>query len=408
MNKLNLPYNRQYLDENDIEAVVSALKSDFITTGPQANLFEQDIARYSGAKYAVACSSGTAALHLALLALNLNKKDSVLTTPNTFVADANAALFVGARVVLSDIRKDNANLDEEMVRSKLRERPDIKVVIPVHFAGQPVDIEAISEISKEFGVTVIEDSCHALGASYIDSKGEEFKVGSCQHSTMSIFSFHPIKSITTGEGGAITTNDENLYKKLKRLRSHGVTRESDLVQNKQLGFSEVDGDLVLNPWYYEMQELAPNYRISDFQCALGRSQLSKLDEFISRRKILSNIYLKEIREKIPKEAIPLTISNNVSSAHHLFVVKINFNKLRGGRAALMIYLKKNGVQTQVNYMPIHLHPYYQDYFKNKMVLPVAEKYYSECLSLPLFFGMGDDDPAYVINLLEEALKILRK
>jgi UDP-4-amino-4,6-dideoxy-N-acetyl-beta-L-altrosamine transaminase len=407
MNKLDLPYNRQYIDNDDIQAVVKALKSDFLTTGPEVDLFEKDIAKYCGSKYAVVCANGTAALHLALMSLSLNKEDAVLTTPITFIADANVALLVGAQIIFSDVRKDNANLDIESIRHLLKTRPEIKVIIPVHFAGHPVDIQSLNDLANEFGVTIIEDACHALGASYFSNEGKEFKVGSCKHSSMTIFSFHPIKSITTGEGGVITTNDNNLYKKILRLRSHGTTRDKDLIVNKELGFSEVNGGLVANSWYYEMQDLSHNYRISDFQCALGRSQLLKLEKFIRRREHLCNIYRKEILHKIPNYVTPLSLSNNVKSAHHLFVVRINFIKLGIERAELMIFLQEYGVQTQVNYMPVYLHPYYQNYFKTKIRLIEAENYFHECLSLPLFFSMKDTDPIDVIELLAKGINTLK-
>ena len=407
MHKMNLPYNRQTIDESDVRAVVKILKGDFLTTGPEAALFEKEIAEYTGAKYAVVCSNGTAALHIMMMALELNSKDTVLTTPITFVADANAPRFVGAQVIFADIRSDDANIDVNAVRNVLENRSDIKVIIPVHFAGQPVDMITLSKIAKEFGVTVLEDACHALGASYLNEQGEKAMIGSCQHSKMCMFSFHPIKSITTGEGGAITTNDKDLYLKLLRLRSHGVTKDERIIKNQELGYSVVNGEKVLNPWYYEMQNLAPNYRMTDFQSALGRSQLLKLEKFIDRRNFLTEIYLKEILKKIPDLAKPLSLRKSIISAHHLFVVRINFNQLNGGRAALMLFLQKYGIQTQVHYMPIYMHPYYQEYFKNSIKFPEAEKYYNECLSLPLFPSMKNSDPIDVVKILAEGIKKLQ-
>lgn len=407
MHKMNLPYNRQTIDESDIRAVVKTLKSEFLTTGPEAALFEKEIAEYTGAKYAVVCSSGTAALHIMMMALELNSKDTVVTSPITFIADANAVRFVGAQVIFADIRSDDVNIDVNAVRKILKNRSDIKAIIPVHFAGQPVDMIALSKIATEFGVTILEDACHAFGASYLNEQGEKVMIGSCQHSSMCMFSFHPIKSITTGEGGAITTNDEDLYLKLLNLRSHGVTKDERLIKNQDLGYSEVNGERVLNPWYYEMHNLTHNYRICDFQCALGRSQLSKLEKFIDRRNYLSGIYSKELLKKIPELVKPLYLRKSITSAYHLFVVRINFNQLNGGRAALMMFLQKYGIQTQVNYMPIYMHPYYQNYFKNSIEFPMAEKYYDECLSLPLFPSMKDSDPIDVVKILAEGIKKLQ-
>jgi len=403
MKKLKLPYNRQFIDEDDIANVAESLSSDFLTTGPQADLFERELANYTGAKYAIVCSNGTAALHLAMQALNIKKSDTVLTSPITFVADANAARFVGAQVAFADINKDNVNLDPDSVRKVLESRSDIKVVLPVHFAGHPLNMREFSKIAEEFELHIIEDGCHALGATYLDNNN---KVGSCQYSTMSIFSFHPIKSITTGEGGAITTNDKNLYEHLLRLRSHGLTRDPNLFQNKSLGFSKVDNDLVANPWYYEMHDLAYNYRITDFQCALGRSQLNKLDDFVQRRNNLANIYRKELKDKLPQIVSPLINSQNIINAYHLFVVRIPFHRIKGGRASLMLFLKKWGVQTQVHYLPIYLQPYYKNYFKSKQIFNEAQKYYDECLSLPLFVGMKSSDPVDVVSLLEEGINLL--
>ncbi|MGD2118692.1 MAG: UDP-4-amino-4,6-dideoxy-N-acetyl-beta-L-altrosamine transaminase [Chromatiales bacterium] len=408
MKKMSIPYNRQCIDEDDIRKVMQSLSADFLTTGPQAVMFEQELAAYTGAEYAVVCANGTAALHMAIQALCLDSQDAVLTSPVTFIADANAARFVGAQVAFADIRRDNVNLDVDAVREVLRSRPDIKVVIPVHFAGQPVDMLAFSEIAREFDVVIVDDACHALGATYIDESGAVVKVGSCRHSSMSIFSFHPIKNITTGEGGAITTNDRQLYQRLLRLRSHGTTKDPQLIRNKKLGYSEVNGKLVPNPWYYEMQELAHNYRISDFQCALGRSQLAKLEYFIERRNALADIYREALETELPGKVIPLTTVPGVRNAHHLFVVRIPFNRIRGGRAALMLYMQELGIQTQVNYMPIYLHPYYQDYFDETPECFEAQNYYDECLSLPLFACMQDSDPMDVVEVLAQAVNELWK
>jgi UDP-4-amino-4,6-dideoxy-N-acetyl-beta-L-altrosamine transaminase len=405
--KLNLPYNRQSIDQSDIEAVVSSLKRDYLTTGPEAGEFEKDIAQYVGAKYAVVCANGTAALHLTMLALGISEDDCVLTTPITFVADANAARIVGADVAFVDIEPETANLDLNKVEAILAKRTNIKAIIPVHFAGQPVDIESLSKITSRYGVKIVEDGCHALGSSFTNSHNEKIRVGSCSYSEMTIFSFHPIKSITTGEGGAVTTNDYQLYQRLLSLRTHGITKSKENIKNKKLAFSEINGTQVLNPWYYEMQELSNNYRITDFQCALGRSQLRKLDDFNQRRNDLVDSYKLEINKHLKDLVRPLETKNGIFSANHLFVVRISFDELKGGRAGLMLFLQEHGVQTQVNYMPIYWHPYYEDCLSVIPILPNAENYYEECLSLPLFVGMDEENPRQVVELLSMAFKKLR-
>jgi UDP-4-amino-4,6-dideoxy-N-acetyl-beta-L-altrosamine transaminase len=406
MSKVNIPYNKQCIDGDDIQSVLNSLSGEYLTTGPEADLFEQDIAKYTGAKYAVVCSNGTSALHMAMQVLDLEVCDTVLTSPITFIADANAARFVGSQVLFADICKETGNLDPISVRKILLERPDIKTIIPVHFAGCPIDVLEFYKISQEFGVNIVEDACHALGATYQNEDGVQIKVGSCMHSDMTIFSFHPIKSITTGEGGAITTNNKKIYERLIRLRSHGTVKDFDLIQNKDLGLSKVDGELIVNPWYYEMQELAHNYRISDFQCALGRSQLVKLNYFIKQRNFIANVYKKELEKRLPNKVVPLSNTPNSLSSYHLFVVRIPFNKIKGGRAALMIFLKKHGVQTQVHYMPIYMHPYYHNYLDCVPKLTEAEAYYDECLSLPIYACMQDSDPLNVIDVLVEAITLL--
>lgn len=405
---LNLPYNRQCLNQEDIDAVLNALNSPFLTTGPEADKFEDEIADYVGAKYAVVCANGTAALHLAMLALGISSNDCVLTTPITFVADANAARFVNADVIFSDIEYETANLDPGHVEDLLRKKPAIKAIIPVHFAGHPVDMAALSVIAKKYNVEIVEDGCHALGSHYTTKTNEIVRIGGCRHSRMTVFSFHPIKNITTGEGGAITTNDRELYERLLRLRTHGTVRSPELVINKELAFSEIDGRTVSNPWYYEMQELSHNFRISDFQCALGRSQLNRLDYFVERRNELVQSYKNEIKKMLGGHVIPLGCTQGVRNAYHLFVVRIPFNKIRGGRAALMLFLQEHGIQTQVNYMPIYMHPYYQNYLNEIPKLPESEKYYEECLSLPLFPCMDDGDPGRVIEVMAEGIKKLWK
>ena len=408
MSSLELPYNRQCIDDDDVNAVVAALKSPFLTTGPEASLFESEIAEYVGANYAVVCANGTAALHLAMLALDLKKDEKVLTTPITFVADANAARFVGNDVVFADIEAGTANLDPIKTKEVLERDSAVRVLIPVHFAGQPVDIQAFGSLREEFDVAVVEDAAHAMGAEYIGKDGLMKKVGCCEYSDMTVFPFHPIKNITTGEGGCITTNDERLYKALLRLRCHGTIGEKELIQNSTNGFTEVGGEQIKNPWYYEMQSLGFNYRITDFQCALGRSQLRKLDSFIDRRAKLVKSYLKLVEEFFGDEITTLEVRENVKHAYHLFVVRIPFEQLRGGRAALVSRLFEKGVSTQVHYLPIYMHPYYEKTLSKTYNLMNAENYYDQCLSLPLFPCMDDDDPYRVVKALHDVMQEVTK
>jgi dTDP-4-amino-4,6-dideoxygalactose transaminase len=274
-----------------------------------------------GAKYAVVCSSGTAALHLSILALNIKPVGCVLTTPKTFVVDANAARFVVADVTFSDIDRSTVNMDMKRLEESLKSRSDIRVVIPVHFAGRPVEMERLADIAEKYNVTVVEDGCHVLGSYYQTKDGRKTRVESCKHSTMTVFSFHPIKSITTGTGGAITTNYQDLYEHLLQLRNHSITHDPSKIINKNNAFTEIDGEHKFNPWYYEMQDLSPNYRITDFQCALGRSQLRELDGFIERRNTLDKIYEQAIYKRLSDLVIPLKNTNTILHAQHLFVVR---------------------------------------------------------------------------------------
>ena len=397
-----IPYNSQAIDEDDIRAVSEALKTPYLTTGPIADKFEEALAQYLGVEFVVVCANGTAALHLSMMALDIGPGDKVITSPITFIADANAPRFCGAEVIFADIDPNTINLDPNEVRKVLEQEDNIKAIIPVHFAWQACDMKAFNELSEEFGVHVIEDGCHALGGSYL-KHSKEVKIGSCSDSVLTTFSFHPIKNITTGEGGAITTNSEGLYKKLKLLRSHGNTRNPEDFINDEFAYTDIDKSKVLNPWYYEMQYLSYNYRLTDFQAALGISQLRKLDTFIEKRNLLSKIYDNEFK-KLQKNIIqPLNNYAGKNHGRHLYVVKIPMDKIHGGRAALMRELLESGIQTQVNYIPIHYQPNYQTYFKEKLFFPFAENYYKNCLSLPLFVGMTEGDVKRVVESLQEVI-----
>ena len=402
MKKNFLPYNSQQLDKSDIKSVMKALKSPYLTTGPIADEFEKELAKYLGVKYAVVCANGTAALHLSMLALGIGYGDKVVTSPISFVADANAPRFCGADVIFADIEPTTVNLDPQEVRKVLKREKNVKAIIPVHFAGQPCRMDEFGKIAEEFNLKIVEDGCHALGGSYIKNN-KSVKVGSCADSHLTTFSFHPIKNITTGEGGAITTNDKKLYKKLRLLRSHGNTRNSDEFVTHDLSHTNFNQSKLLNPWYYEMQHLSYNYRLTDFQAALGKSQLKKLDKFINKRNELSNLYDKLFEELDHEKILPIDNLQKGIHGRHLYVVRIPMDQLDGGRAKLMMDLLENGIQTQVHYIPIYLQPNYQEYFKRKLHFPFSEEYYKNCLSLPLFVGMTKKDVRRVVQSLNNIL-----
>jgi len=392
-----ISYGRQSVDDADIDSVVKVLKSSHLTQGSKIKEFEKVLCEYTGAKYAVVVSSGTAALHIACLAAGLKKGDEFITSPNTFVASANCGVYCGARPVFADIKDDTYNVDPEEIKEKITSKT--KVVIPVHFAGQICDMIEIKSIIQEKEteykekIFIIEDASHALGSVY---KGA--KAGSCTYSDMTVMSFHPVKHITTGEGGVVFTNDEELYKKLKLLRSHGITNnEDDLVYKEQ-----AYGPNGLNPWYYEQQALGFNYRITDIQCALGISQLEKIDYFIRRRRRITEAYNNAFSGNkfitIPFESLDRFTN------WHLYVLKIDFDALGKDRADTMKRLRDNGVITQVHYIPVNIQPFYRGKFNtNRGDCPHAESYYKKCLSMPIFPAMTDKDVNKVITSILEIL-----
>jgi perosamine synthetase len=385
--KKTLPYGRQWIDEDDVEAVVAALRSDWLTTGPRVEDFEAAFAAKVGARFAVAVSSGTAALHLACLAAGVNPEGAVISTANTFVASVNCVLYCGARPVLVDIDSATLNLDPAglsrlLADWNLKHRP--QAIIPVHFAGQPCAMAQISAIARAHDIAIIEDACHALGSLWQESDGTWRSVGSCSHSELTAFSFHPVKHITTAEGGAITTNRADLYEKLKELRNHGIVRDPDKL-------SKLDG-----PWYYEINELGYNYRLSDLQCALGLSQLRKLDKWVQRRRELAFLYDRKLAGlaglKIPPQPA------HVRSSYHLYVVQV------AHRPRVYEMMHQHGVKVQVHYPLVHMHPLYQKRFGfRRGDFPKTEAYYESTLSLPLFPQMHDDDVDYVVEALRIAL-----
>lgn len=365
-----IPYGRQTIDEADIEAVIKVLKSDFLTTGPVIEEFERKVAEYTGAKYAVAIANGTAALHAACFAAGIGAGDEVITTPITFAASSNCALYCGAVPVFADIDPKTCNIDPEDIERKITERT--KAVVAVHFAGQPCAMDEIHAVAKKYNLLVIEDAAHALGAEY---KG--VRIGGL--SDMTTFSFHPVKHITTGEGGMIMTNDAQLYERLKLFRTHGITREERFMEKK-------DG-----PWYYEQIDLGYNYRITDVQCALGISQMDKLPQFLARRREIAHIYDDAFAGNPNIE--PLFQQEVCENAYHLYVIRVK----NGKRREVFEQLRAAGIGVNVHYIPVYKHPYYQKNGYDKVFCPNAEQYYKECISLPMYPALTEKEQQYVIE-----------
>lgn len=376
-----LPYGKQWLEDDDIEAVVNVLKSEHLTTGPTIRVFEEKLAEYVGAKFAVAFSNGTAALHAACFVSGIQKDDEVITTPMTFAASANCILYNGGTPVFADIDPATYNIHPDSVRQAVNEKT--KAIIPVHFTGQPVDLDPILEIAKERNLVVIEDAAHALGASY-----KERKIGSI--SDMTVFSFHPVKHITTGEGGAITTNSEEYYEKLMQFRTHGITRDSRKL-------SENHG-----PWYYEMQHLGFNYRMTDIQAGLGLSQLTKIDRFLERRRRIVSMYNEAFERMEPWIRLPYQMTDRASS-WHLYILQIDTMKLRAGRKEIYEALLSENIGVNVHYIPVYLHPYYQSLGYKRGLCPVAENLYEEIITIPLFPKMTEEDAKDVITAVQKVL-----
>lgn len=379
-----LPYGRQWIDEEDIQAVIDVLKSDYLTTGPAIKEFEDKLKTVTGAEYVVAVSNGTAALHAACFAAGIGEGDEVITTPMTFAATANAVLYCGGTPVFADINPETYNIDPEDIRRKIT--PKTKAIIPVHFTGQPCNMNEIMQIAKEHNLIVIEDAAHALGAEY---KGR--KIGSI--GDMTTFSFHPVKPVTTGEGGAITTNDKELYQKLMLFRSHGITRDSEMLLNDNAA------------WYYEQQILGYNYRMTDIQAALGCSQLNKLEFFLQKRREYAKMY-DEAFKNLEGVIIPKQL-NNTLSGWHLYVIQLDTDKIRPDRRVIFDELRIHNIGVNVHYIPVYYHPYYQKLGYKKGLCPNAEKLYERIISLPLFPKMAKEDIMYVIKIIKDLVDIYR-
>ena len=384
-----IPYGTQSISEEDVQAVARVLRSDWLTTGPDVAVFEEKVAEYCGGQFAVAVNSATSALHIACLAVGLGPGDTLWTSPNTFVASANAGLYCGASVDFVDIDSQTYNMSVSKLKDKLIASDKAgklpKVVIPVHFSGQSCEMKEIHKLSQQYGFFVIEDASHAIGASYMDGK-----VGCCQYSDMTVFSFHPVKIITTAEGGMIVTNNEQMRAKLVRLRSHGITRDVAQMDGNS------DGD-----WYYQQIELGFNYRMTDVQAALGSSQLSRIDSFIERRRYLAAKYTQKLQDVA---VITPHQHPDALSAWHLYVVCIDSKRTDKSRKKVVEELKKREIGVNVHYIPVHTQPYFRKKFGFRPeMFPTALAYYHSCISLPMYYGLTDEDQAYVINALREVL-----
>ena len=372
-----IPYGKQFLDQEDIDAVVNVLESNYLTTGPNIQLFEDALSQYCNVKYTIAVANGTAALHLASLVL-LNEGDKVLTTPNSFLATSNAILYAKAKPIFVDITKDG-NIDLDLCEEALKIDPSIKALYGVAFSGHMLDQKKLQYLKETYNIIILEDCAHAIGA-----KDGDVKAASCTNSEISILSFHPVKHMTTGEGGAITTNSKEIYEKLLMLRGHGMVKTPEM-----------------KPWEYEMRDLGFNYRITDIQCALGLSQLSKLDSFIERRIELVKKYDATFKDTLVK---PLYTYDGKSS-YHLYVVQVDFSKSSVSKVDLFTQLREKGVGIQLHYIPINKQPYYRGLGYGDEKTPVMDKYYEECFSLPMYPKMSDEEQDYVLYTI---IKILKK
>tara|TARA_B100000287_G_scaffold432797_1_gene492964 strand:- start:142 stop:1305 length:1164 start_codon:yes stop_codon:yes gene_type:complete len=384
-----IPYGKQDISREDIEEVVGALKSDFLTQGPLIPKFEESISKYTNSKYCAAVNSATSALHIACLALGIGKKDIVWTSPITYVASANAALYCGAEIDFVDIDPDNFNmcpvmLEEKLIKAKTKNCLP-KAVIPVHLAGQSCNMQKISKIAKKYNVKIIEDASHAIGGFYKNSP-----IGSCKYSDIAVFSFHPVKIITTGEGGAITTNNRKIYEKIEMLRTHGVTRNRSFMKNKPHG-----------DWYYEQLMLGFNYRITDIQAALGLSQMKRLKEFIQKRNDIAENYNNLLKNK---NLILPSISSDCLSAFHLYVIRIkNYDK--NIRKKIFDFLRSEKIGVNIHYMPIYKQPFYENKFGASYSLDNAEKYYSSAISIPMYPKLTKADQKIVADKILEAVNL---
>jgi UDP-4-amino-4,6-dideoxy-N-acetyl-beta-L-altrosamine transaminase len=371
----SIPYGRQYIDQEDIDTVVQTLTADFLTQGPKVKEFEEKFAKYVDAKYAVAVNNATSGLHISVLALGLKEGERVITTPITFAASANCVRYAGGEVWFADIDPDTYLLSLEKTKNLIESKPKgfFKGIIPVDFAGLPVNLEGFRELAKEHGLWIIEDACHAPGGYFVDSKGVKQRCGNGNYADIGVFSFHPVKHIACGEGGMVTTNSKELYDKLSLLRTHGITKEN---------MSENHGG-----WFYEMQELGFNYRLTDIQSALGITQLVKNREGVIKRNEIANRYKEAFKGKIKYQSLP----ENFHNAHHLFVIEVE------NRKGLYNYLKEHNIFAQIHYIPVHQLPYYKEVGYGSADLSNSDEYYSRCISLPMYPTLTNEEQHYVID-----------
>lgn len=403
-----IPYGRQHISREDLDAVANVLQSDFLTQGPAIAEFEKNFASYVGVNYAVAVSNGTAALHLSALSVNIQPGDQVITTPNTFVASANCVRYAGGEVVFADTDPLTYCLDETSVKKLLEAVPKgtYKGIIPVDFAGYAVNMEPFRKLADQYGLWIIEDASHAPGAFFIDSNGNRQLCGNGKFADLTVFSFHPVKHIACGEGGMITTNSEKLYKKLLMLRTHGIVKDVTVFQNspetalgnqlqtisdQQAQDQMASGRHSTNHypgWYYEMQELGFNYRLTDFQAALGNSQLKRADDGLKRRREVAKTYFEALKEEPFIKGQSGVVDGH---AYHLYVIEVE------DRKGLYDHLRANKIFAQIHYVPVHLMPYYKQFGWKNGDLPIAEEYYSQCISLPMFPTLTSEEQTYVIE-----------
>ena len=372
-----IPYGKQTISEDDINSVIEVLESDFLTTGPKVKEFEEKIATYCDAKYCVAVSNGTAALHLASLVL-LEKDDKVLTTPNSFLATSNCILYVNAKPIFVDIKEDG-NIDLDLCEVELKKDSSIKAIYVVHFSGNPINQAKLKYLKDTYNIKILEDCAHSIGAVF-----EGIKAGSCKNSDISVFSFHPVKQITTGEGGAITTNSKELYEKLLILRGHGMSPRADIA-----------------PWFYDMTELGFNYRLTDISCALGLSQLKKLDSFLYLRRSIAKRY-DDFFSEIDFIKSLYAFTNN--SAYHLYVIKIDFEKLNINKKDFVLKMRENNIGLQLHYIPINKQPYYKNLGYGNEIIPMMDEYYKKAISLPIYPNLSMEEQNYVCEKVLEILK----
>lgn len=392
-----IPYGRQNITQEDIDAVICALQSDYLTQGPKIVEFENAFSDYIGVKYSVAVSNGTAALHLCALALGIQEGDKVITSPITFAASANCVKYCGGDVVFADIDPTTYLLDINNVRSLLERSPKgtYKGIIPVDFAGRSVDLEVFRELANEYGLWIIEDACHAPGGYFLDTNRKEQNCGNGNFADLAIFSFHPVKHIACGEGGMITTNDEALYKKLLMLRTHGITKnDSSYINSVEFANGTVESE-VYPSWYMEMQILGYNYRITDFQAALGTSQLKRANEGIIKRRDIAKTYENAFSGKSYIKGQSGVVEGH---AYHLYVIEVE------DRLGLYNYLREHNIFAQIHYIPCHLMPYYKQFGWKEGDMPNAENYYKNCLSLPMFPTLTEEEQNFVINKINDFYK----